>query len=757
MDQDFLDELIEIFKSEADDYIQVLNRDMAALQQEASAQVLEEIFRTTHSLKGAARAVNFSGIEELCQVLESIFSKLKQNEMELNPELLDLLQESIDHLSTLIEEGSPDATPDATLLERLNGVLSGEAPPAKPPAAPKPEAEAKPVPPPKPPVKKIKELAPKPAPPKPSPQPTSSGPETIRVPYKRIDALFNQSEELLTVKIKTRHYAQEIGQLLDLVETLKAKLFKEFSNLGDWLRQHNVKDGAKGHEQCQIMQQHLQPLTDTVQDVAKRLSTLKGLMENDAFQIASLIDNHLTDIRQLMMFPFSSITNHLQKSTRTIARELNKKIELTIIGKEIELDKHALEMLKDPLIHIIRNSIDHGIESPEERKSKGKPEVGHVSIEVLPPRDQRVIIKIHDDGRGLDLERIKQKALEKQLVSEEELAEMNEAQILGLIFKSGFSTKEGVTRLSGRGLGMAVVAENIEKLGGTIKIENHAPHGSTFLLSIPLSIASSRGILISVGPHRFIIPTKFVEVPLRLSISALKTVGAQPVIPFEGKNVPVFNLAELLDIESAKTSSDDRLNVLILKQNEQYLAVYVDRIQDEREIILKNLNPPLQEVSLLAGLTILGDGTLVPVLNVGDLFESATKAKKMASADLETTTRRILVAEDSITSRVLLKNILETAGFKVKTAVNGRQAWEMLQKEKFDLLISDVEMPEMDGFELTRRVRGHEPLSELPVILLTSLKSEEDQEKGLQAGANAYFIKSRFEQNSLLDIINKLI
>ncbi|MHB2155205.1 hybrid sensor histidine kinase/response regulator [Calditrichota bacterium GD2] len=740
MDQDFERELLEIFKAEAEDYLNILNDGLLALEEGTDERAIEEMFRTTHSLKGAARAVNFSAVEELCQAIESLFSKIKNKELELNEEIRAVLNRSIEHLNELLNQNNFNASCDIDILNQLQAAASGKLK-SMPKTKSKKRLSTR---------QKSEAHQPETAcetPEKidiPQPPPASqsisadAAQETIRISYQKIRELFTQSEELIAIKIKQKFYIDHINQLYDQLEAIGKKR-------GQWLAASDSTESLNAE------------LFRQFSLIKKQVDLLKNTLENDLFQITAMIDKHLDDIKQLMMFPFSTITNYLERSTRGIAREMNKKIELKIYGKEVELDKHTLELLKDPLIHLIRNSLDHGIEPPEERLMRGKPEVGKITIEVLPPREQSIVIKVSDDGRGLDLAKIKQKSLEKNLVTQAELDDMNENQALSLIFRSGLSTKDEVSKLSGRGLGMAVVLENIEKLGGSLKVENYYPNGSTFYLTIPLSFATSRGILIRMNDFRAIIPTKFVRLPVRLEVDQLKTVENQLVVNLNGQNIPLFSLASLLAMKTEDREAPQYLNILILRLDEQHeIAVSVDQVLDEREIILKKLNPPLEEVRFLSGVTILGDGSLVPVLNVHDIFMACFDGLKPLSIKKEKA-KQILVVEDSITSRVLLKNVLESAGFEVQTAVNGRQAWQILQKQTFDLIVSDVQMPEMDGIELTRKIKAEQKMKSIPVILLTSLGSESDRKKGLEAGANAYFIKQDFKQKSLLDLIHKLI
>ena len=715
MEQDFQQELLEIFQQEAEDYLAVLRNGIQSLEEQPAPETIEEIFRTTHSLKGAARAVSFSAVEELCQALESIFSKIKNKELKLSSELIETFADAVDALVDLLEQGELDANPDEQLLLKLQEIVSGRIPSPK-------ERPAKVSTP--PPEKKLSNVAPSHSPKK---HKTTKG-ETIRIPYSRLQELMHSSEELISVKIKYHYYLRKINELTQMCEQLQ-----------------------------QLTEREKSSIKSVLQDLQQQLQDFQKSLSNDAFQIKTHIDSHIDKVRDLMLFPFSTITEFLEHSTRKIAKELGKRIILKIIGAETKFDKHMLEMLKDPLIHMIRNSIDHGIETPTERQYMGKPETGTIKIEVIPPVKQKIKIIISDDGAGFNVEKIKQIILSKGLATAEQLEKLSDHEIIAFIFKSGFSTKSEVSKLSGRGLGMAVVKENIEKLGGSLQIKNNYPNGSTFILNLPLSFASSNGILVQTSSLKLFLPTSAVENTIRIKSEALKSIENKAMLNFEGQNIPVYDLASLLGLNPKSTDYKDTLNIVILQSGDKQMALIIDRILDEREILIKKLSPPLENVSLLSGITTLGDGSLVPIVNISELFYLCGQDGKSFTVQQKEKSKKILIVEDSITSRVLLKNVLETAGFEVELAVDGQMAWDKLKEHKADLIISDIQMPKMDGITLTRKIKSDSKLKDIPLILLTSLDAEEDRKKGLEAGANAYFVKGDFKQNSILEIIKKLI
>jgi two-component system chemotaxis sensor kinase CheA len=331
-----------------------------------------------------------------------------------------------------------------------------------------------------------------------------------------------------------------------------------------------------------------------------------------------------------------------------------------------------------------------------------------------------------------------------------------------LIFKSGISTKEIITDLSGRGLGLAIVREKIEKLDGTINVTSEKNKGTVFEILLPITISTNRGIIIRVSKQDFVVPTSKVEKVIKVSKAEIKVIESRATIIVDGHIIPIFRLQDILQLQISKEHEEDKfISLLIVNDLEKKMAFSVDEIIVEQEVLVKQFNKQLAKVRNISGATILGTGEVVPILEVQDLIKyslsSGNNTLKLNNKVEETSKKSIIVVEDSITSRTLLKNVLENNGYKVKTAVDGLEGWKAIKAEKFDLIISDVEMPRMNGFELTSVVRSHEETAEIPVILVTSLDSKEDTERGIEVGASAYIIKSNFQQNNLLEVIKKLI
>jgi len=480
--------------------------------------------------------------------------------------------------------------------------------------------------------------------------------------------------------------------------------------------------------------------------------------------LGGMVANLLEDIKRALMLPFSSLLEIFPRFVRNLSREQGKEVDWIVQGGEIEMDRRILEEMKGPLIHLIRNCIDHGIEEPEERRRKKKSPRGTVTVAIAQRNGSKVEILVSDDGAGIDLAKVRAAAVKLSLLAPQEAAKLSDEQVLSFIFQSGVSTSPIITDISGRGLGLAIVQEKVEKLGGFVSLET-VPHvGTRFRIVLPLTVATFRGILVRVAEHTFVLPTTNLEWVLRVSREEIKTVENRETIQFQGRAVSLVRLDNALDL-SPKTPAGnpaDKLPLVILRAAEKCMAFLVDEILNEQEILVKSLGKQLSRVRNIAGAAVLGTGKVVPILNIPDLMKSAARvvpAAKIVAVPAGAPAKRksLLVVEDSITARMLLKNILESAGYNVTTAIDGVDAFTLLKSEECDLVVSDVDMPRMNGFDLTAKIRADTKLSELPVVLVTALESREDRERGIDVGANAYIVKSSFDQSNLLDVILRLI
>ena len=496
-----------------------------------------------------------------------------------------------------------------------------------------------------------------------------------------------------------------------------------------------------------------------------QVKTFQKNLEADTRSLGRLADNLLQGVKETLMLPFSSYLEVLSKMVRDLSRGQGKQIHFLTEGMEIEIDKRILEEIRDPIIHILRNSIDHGIELPEERSSYQKPPRGTLHLSVSQKDSGKVEILIADDGKGIHPAKVKEIAIRKGFLTRGEAEKIDEKALFALLFQSGFSTSSLITDISGRGLGLAIVQEKVEKLGGSITVETKLHAGTTFRMLLPIRLATFRGTLIQVRGRNFILPTGNVERVLRIKKEEIKTIENKDILVFDGQPISLAPLGAILELPENKKSMENRgyITIAIVRSMEKVIAFSVDKIIREQEILVKGLGKQLSRVRNVAGATVMSSGEIIPILTVSDLIKSAANVALSVDnnsliIELEAKeTKKILVAEDSITSRMLIKHILESAGYKVKTTVDGAEALTVLKTEPFHLVVSDVQMPGMDGFELTAKIRSDKELSALPVVLVTSLDQREHRERGIEVGADAYIVKSNFDQSRLLETIQRLL
>ena len=743
-DEDFLRKLREAFSIEAAEHLQAMTSGLLELEKSPSAprkkEIVETVFRDAHSLKGAARAVSRGDIESVCQALESVFSQWKQKDTPIAAETFDLHNRAIDLLTRLLRMPGPDTGPaERAEITELVRQLGGS--PAAAPANPPPEVPAA--------------LPPAPEPPPAVETDTPQFAETVRIPMAKMDTLLRRAEEMIAVKLTASRNAAELRALGGLLEAWR----KEWAKVRDLTR-----TGLAGQSPAALAR--LAGFLDWNQgymhSVEKRLSALAGTAERDERATATLIDDLLDDAKRLVMLPFATLLDVFPKLVRDLARSQGKEVALHLRGREVEIDKRILQEMKDPLIHLVRNSIDHGLEPPGIRLAAHKPAAGSLTLAVSQLDGSKVEIAVADDGAGIDLEKVKASAIRNGALSAEEARALDEQAALALIFDSGISTSPIITEISGRGLGMAIVREKVEKLGGLVTIETARGQGTTFRIVLPVTLATFKGVLVSVGGQSFVIPTAKIECIQRVRRDDIRTVENRETISFDGQALALARLDEVLGLPP-RAGIGAFLEVVVLGSAERRIGFAVDAVLSEQEVLVKIIGQPLRRVRNIAGATILGSGTPALILNTSDLLKSAVRAAagprpaRAAEAGAAARARAILVADDSVTSRMLLKNILESAGFLVTTAIDGVDALTALKTHDFDLLVSDVEMPRMDGFDLTAKVRADKKLAELPVVLVTALGSREHQERGIDAGANAYIVKGSFDQSNLLEVIGRLL
>jgi two-component system chemotaxis sensor kinase CheA len=503
---------------------------------------------------------------------------------------------------------------------------------------------------------------------------------------------------------------------------------------------------------------------DCLRTLESKIASFSRTAEQDCLAVGKLVDDLLEDSKKLLMLPMSTLSALFPKIVRDLCRDQGKEADLIIRGGEVEIDKRILEEMKDPLIHILRNCVVHGIETVEERARLGKPSRGTLTLAVSPVNGSKVELIVSDDGAGIDLPRVRESAVKLGVIAEKESNHLGDSESLDLIFHGDVSTSPIITQLSGRGLGLAIVREKTDKLGGHVSVESRRHAGTTIRITLPVTLATFRGILVEAANRLFIIPTSQVERVASFKADDVKTVENRETLSLGGCIVALARLADVLELPPSEGAGNTVTTtpVVVLGAGDQRIAFAVDAVLDEQEVLVKRFGKPLVRVRNIAGVTVLSSGRIAPILNVVDLLKSAKTAGPVARIPVnkkpaEAPAKSILVVEDSITSRMLLKGILESAGYQVQTAEDGMEGFTRLRTGHFDLVVSDVEMPRLNGFGLTARIRADQKLAELPVVLVTAMEKREDREHGIDAGANAYLIKSSFDQSNLLEAVRRLV
>ncbi len=604
---------------------------------------------------------------------------------------------------------------------------------------------------------KIEPTSPSIAQPIATPATTTEQIDTIRVEARQLDALMAQTGEIDVIN-------QQIASRLTDIETL----FQLWDSGSNDYRQ--IQTYIEQLPPASPLHHHLNRTHQQWEQMGKLVGKFKQLMGGDSSRLDLVTSALQSGVKQLRLLPLTTIFKLFPRMVRDLAQTQSKEINLAIEGGDLLLDKRLLEEIKDPLMHILRNAIDHGIETPLERQQQGKTPGATLMIQVRQTGNQTTI-EILDDGRGLDLKRIKATAIKRGLYTENQLATMDDRQIQSLIFAPGFSTRSRVTELSGRGVGLDIVRTNVERLKGSVEVTSFPGKGCTFKIQLSHSIGSEQVMMISVGDRIYALPMEYVDRMLLLDKADIFALGGTSTTTIAGKTITVAWLADLLRLPTIAPASPSSIHrttntvaCILLKSGQQQLALLVDSIRDRQLVTIEAPHPVLKNVPHISGATILGTGEVCLVLNPIDLFATAAGGTPVSSASIvessdlvSVDSPSLLLVEDSLVIRTQMRRILGGAGYQVTVASDGLEGWEKLQAGKFDLVISDVEMPRWNGLELTAQIRQHAEYEYLPVVLVTTLAQTADRDRGFQAGANAYLTKGDFDQQLLLETLTRLI
>ncbi len=463
------------------------------------------------------------------------------------------------------------------------------------------------------------------------------------------------------------------------------------------------------------------------------------------------------DIKRVRMVPFSEGCSALERVVRDLAAAGGKQVDLVIGGAEVELDRAVLEGLRDPLLHLVRNAVDHAIELPQQRSASGKPPRGRIVV-TAELRGAAMAVTVEDDGRGIDLEAVRAQLRRRKLPEPARIEDLARS-----IFTPGFSTARLITDVSGRGVGLDVVKKRVETMRGTIDLSFRAGLGTRISLVVPLTLTTIRGLLVRAGGQTFVIPGTSVRELLRTPIERAQSLSGVETLVVRGEAIPFVSLASAVGRPGTPVLTGGKVSVVVVTAEGCDVALVVDELLDEREVVVKSLGPRLRFARYVSGATVLPSGRLALILAMGDVIARArtndapTSLRSLGRTEQSARRARVLLVDDSVTTRALERSILEAGGYTVVVAFDGAEGWRILQEEPIDVVVSDVEMPRMDGFTLTETIRGTPRFRDLPVVLVTGRASPADRARGLDVGANAYLVKSDFDQQHLLETLAQLL
>ncbi|RKH39446.1 hybrid sensor histidine kinase/response regulator [Corallococcus sicarius] len=717
MDRDRLAQaLLDSFLEELEGHVVSLNRDLLALEQAPARarELIPGLLRTLHSVKGASRAASASRVETACHRLEEVLEPLIHGRA-ASPDLFELCFATVDALDDagrrLASRQDLSGSPLEALLPQLEKAAQGTPPPA-PEHRPEPGRSG--------PAHKASE------PPSPAdvelPVPVAPGEALpVRVSGQKLDALLGRSGELRVAMLRLEGHAESLESLRDDVTGLRAAVRGTASEA-------------------------------TLRRVELELARVARVLAQDRralFQSSTGLDD---EVRRARMLPFEEGCTGLERAARDVAHGLGRRVRMEVHGGGLDLDRSLLQSLREPLLHLVRNAVAHGLEAPDERVRHGKAEEGRVVLSAR-LRGNRVEVAVEDDGRGLDLEALRERARARGMEAPED-----DADAARLVFLPGLSTAPKVTAVSGRGVGLDVVRAQVEALRGNVEVTFKAGQGTRFILDVPLTLSTLRVLLVDVGGQILALASEGVDRLLRLSPSDVREVEGRMSWVTPDALVPLASLASVLDLPSSPPRA--RPSAVVLSAGTAQAALVVDEVIAEQEVLVRSLGSRVKRARHVSAAAVLPDGRMALLLNPASLVRAAggrPSAHFFPTPKEQAVRRRVVLADDSPTTRMLEQSILEGAGYDVTACADGAEAWERLQAGGADALVLDVEMPRMDGISVTEAVRASPRFGRVPVVLVTSREKPEDKARGLNAGASAYIVKSAFDPTSLLETLRRLL
>lgn len=801
---DEMQEILEDFLIEAFEMVEQLDQDLVELENNPDdLDLLNRIFRVAHTIKGSGSFLNFSVLTHLTHHMEDVLNKARHGELAITPDIMDVVLESIDFMKKLlnaIRDTGTDANTGldgdiASVVERLDAISKGESPQAAAPA----EAPA--------PVEAPAPQTSEPESDEPEPDYANMSPEEVE---KEIERLLNKRQEEDKKKREEKRAKGELddvqapGEVADnppaavtsSAPAAAAPAAAKPAPAAKLAPAAKPAPAAKARGGGEESKAPATAMEQTIRVDVKRLDSLMNLIgelvlgknrlikiyndveeryEGEKFleelnQVVASVSMVTTDIQlavmKTRMLPIGRVFNKFPRMVRDLSRDLGKEIDLVISGEETELDKSIVEEIGDPLVHLIRNACDHGVESKEDRVAAGKPEKGTVELKAY-NEGNHIVVEIKDDGKGMDPDILRSKAVEKGLISEREADSMTDKEAYGLIFRAGFSTAKVVTNVSGRGVGMDVVKTNIEKLNGIIDVESVLGEGTILKLKIPLTLAIIQSLLVGVQEEFYAIPLASVIETVRISQDEIYTVENKSVLRLRNEVLPLVRLADIFGVDSVFDDSEQAY-VVVIGLAENKIGIIVDFLIGQEEVVIKSLGSYLKGTEGIAGATIRGDGRVTLIVDIAAMMQMAknvkvsinkliqeneTKKEKSSPSDYQ-----VLIVDDSMTDRAIMKKSLKPLGITLTEATNGAEALDIVKNgdKHFDAILIDIEMPKMDGYTLAGEIRKYAKFKNLPLVAVTSRTSKTDRMRGVESGMTEYITKP-YSPEYLMNVVKRNI
>lgn len=736
--------MMDLFRTEVETQAAVLNAGLLELEKGSiGGKSFEPLMRAAHSVKGAARILQIESAVKVAHAMEDCFVAAMEERILLLPEHVDVLLKCVDlliHIAGLQEETiatweSENTSEIERILVSLSEIENAAAPEASVvEVIDQDRGDLK---------QDVPAEAEKPR--------TSSERRAVRVTSEALDRLMSLAGESLVA-------ASWLPPYVDSVQLLKKEtieLFRILSSFQQNLDGYRTEGASRNH-----IGEAFQKSVEIRRLLSERLEELQDFSRRST----NLFNRMYREIISSKMRPFSDGVEGFPRMIRDLARSLGKKVQFEILGKSVRVDRDILERLEAPLNHLLRNALDHGLESPEERLAAGKKSEGQLVLEAA-HRAGMLQIRIQDDGRGIDPEKLRRKLIDRKLIPENLVGQLQENELLEFLFLPGFSTAEKVSEISGRGFGMDVVQSMIQEVGGAIQVQSQMGKGMVVRLELPLTLSVLKALVVEIGSELYAFPLSRVDRTTTLKTSEIQSNGQRLSFLLEDQNIPLIDGESVLELASSGTPDDETAVVVIRDRSHRY-GVIVDRFVDLRELVVRPLDTRLSKVQDLYAASLMQDGSIVLILDVQDLVRSIDRVlhgeeltRPVASAARTQTSRkkRVLLVEDSVTVREVERNLLKNSGFDVDVAVNGVDGWNAVRSGQYDLVITDVDMPRMNGIELVSRIRKEPGIRNIPVIIVSYKERESDRKVGLEAGADEYLSKSSFHDETLLNAVGRLL